>query len=114
PWRCPARTARGRRDLTLRPGPADPGDDRPDRRRVRRREADGHGAPAAEALFGLRGLEPVSHAVVWSLGRLIRLLIDFLDLAKIESGRMEWHLEDCTSAEIVAPPAGCSASAASA
>ena len=42
--------------------------------------------------------------------RLTRLINDFLDLAKIESGKMEWQDEDCRLAEIIEQAANATSS----
>ena len=69
PHRRHARAARRLRCLALHADPADAGRSRPDRPRLRARGPCGLAAVEPQALFGLEGLHPVSHALLWSLGR---------------------------------------------
>lgn len=60
----------------------------------------------SEILLDTPDLEPEERAhflqiVVRESERLTRLINDFLDLSKIESGRMEWHVIDCALHEII-------------
>ena len=48
---------------------------------------------------GRRTARSFLQIIVRESERLTRLINDFLDLAKIESGKMEWHVEDCRLAE---------------
>ena len=61
---------RRRRGLALHAGPADPGDGRPGRRRLRRATArSASRCCARRRCWAWTASGPVSHAVVWSLGR---------------------------------------------
>ena len=60
----------------------------------------------SEILLDTPDLEPEQRAqflqiVVRESERLTRLINDFLDLSKIESGKMDWHVASCELREIV-------------
>jgi Na+/proline symporter/signal transduction histidine kinase len=61
----------------------------------------------SEILLDTPDLEPAERdhflqIIVRESERLTRLINDFLDLSKIESGRMEWHVVECGLSEIAA------------